>query len=110
MGEASIGGPGFWSCRNRDGHCFKKAYCAGVTDEQNDRLQAANGSRVNTDGSATVAVWVEFKGTNDNIGRFPIYHQVKLKCPEGEISHNIISTNTLCAYGWNLIRIQMVPK
>ena len=34
----------------------REAYGAWVTDGQNDRFRAANGSRVNIDGSATVAV------------------------------------------------------
>ena len=34
------------------------------------------------------------------MGKTPIYHQAKLKCLVGGISHNIISTNTLCECGW----------
>ena len=78
----------------------RAAYGAWVTDQQNDRFRAANGSRVIIDGSAIVAVWVDFKGKNDNLGRFPTYRQAQLKCLVGEIRHNIISTNTFCACGW----------
>ena len=88
----------------------RAAYSAWVTDQQNDRFRAANGSPVTIDGFATVAVWVEFKGKNDNLGKFPIYRQAKLKCLVGGISHNIISTNTLCACGWNSIKTQMEVK
>ena len=78
----------------------RETYGAWVTEVQNDRFRAANGSPVNIDGSATVSVWVEFKGKNDNLGRFPIYRRAKLKCLVGGISHNIISTNILCGCGW----------
>ena len=52
------------------------------------------------DGSASVSVWVGFKKKSDHLGRTPIYRQAKLKCLVGGISHNIISTNTLCECGW----------
>jgi hypothetical protein len=61
----------------------------GARNTQNDRIRAANGSKVNIDGSTTVSVWVGFKKKNDNLGRFPVYHQAKLKCLVGGISHNI---------------------
>ena len=67
---------------------------------QNDRFRAANGSKVSIDGSASVSVWVGFKKKHDNLGRTPICRQAKLKCLVGGISHNIISTNTLCECGW----------
>ena len=75
-------------------------YGAWVVNSQSDRFRAANGSKVNIDGSTTVSVWVGFKKKNDNLGRFPVYRQAKLKCLVGGISHNIISTNTLCECGW----------
>ena len=67
----------------------------GAWNSQNDRFRAANGSKVNIDGSTTVSVWVGFKKKNDNLGRFPVYRQAKLKCLVGGISHNIISTHPL---------------
>ena len=78
----------------------RATYGAWVVNSQNDRFRAANGSKVNIDGSTTVSVWVGFKKKNDNLGRFPVYRQAKLKCLVGGISHNIISTNTLCDCGW----------
>eukprot|EP00435_Cladocopium_sp_Y103_P024700 s2809_g6.t1 len=78
----------------------RATYGAWVTNVQTDRFRAANGSRVSIDGSADVSVWVGFKKKTDNLGRFPIYCQAKLKCLVGGISHNIISTNTLCECGW----------
>ena len=58
----------------------RAAYGAWVTEQQNDRFRAANGSRVTIDGSATVAVRVEFKSKIGNLGMYPIYRQAKLKC------------------------------
>ena len=78
----------------------RASYGAWVVNSQSDRFRAANGSRVNIDGSTTVSFWVGFKKQNDNLGRFPVYRQAKLKCLVGGISHNIISTNTLCECGW----------
>eukprot|EP00435_Cladocopium_sp_Y103_P025396 s1103_g6.t1 len=78
----------------------RATYGAWVTNVQTDRFRAVNGSRVSIDGSADVSVWVGFKKKNDNLGRFPIYRQAELKCLVGGISHNIISTNTLCECGW----------
>ena len=78
----------------------RETYGAWVVNSQSDRFRAANGSKVNIDGSTTVSVWVGFKKKNDNLGRFPVYRQAKLKCLVGGISHNIISTNTLCECGW----------
>ena len=78
----------------------RATYVAWVVNSQNDRFRAANASKVNIDGSTTVSVWVGFKKKNENLGRFPVYRQAKLKCLVGGISHNIISTNTLCECGW----------
>ena len=78
----------------------RATYGAWVTGAQNARFRAANGSKVSIDGSASVSVWVGFKKRNDNLGRTPIYRQAKLKCLVGGISHNIMSTNTLCECGW----------
>ena len=74
----------------------RATYGAWVTNSQNDRFRAANGSKVNTDGSTIVSVSVGFKKKNDNLG----YRQAKLKCLVGGISQNIISTNTHCECGW----------
>ena len=73
---------------------------AWVVNSQSDRFRSANGSKVNIDGSTTLSVWVGFKRNNDNLERFPVYRQAQLKCLVGGISHNIISTNTLCECGW----------
>ena len=79
----------------------RATYGAWVVNSQNDRFRAANGSKVNIDdGSTTVSVWVGFKKKNDNLGRFPVYRQAKLKClVGGRISHNIISTPFVIAVG-----------
>ena len=34
----------------------------------------------------------------------PDYKSAKLKCLVGGISHNIMSTTTLCECGWDLIK------
>ena len=78
----------------------RETYGAWVTGAQNDRFRAANGSKVSIDGTSSVSVWVGFKKKSDNLGRTPIYRQAKLKCLVGGISHNMISTNTLCECGW----------
>jgi hypothetical protein len=77
----------------------RATYGAWVTNSQNDRFRAANGSKVNTDGSTTVSVWVGFKKKNDNLGRFPIYRQAKLKCLVGGIGQNIIFLDDICNFG-----------
>jgi hypothetical protein len=74
-------------------------YGAWVVNSQNDRFRAANGSKVNIDGSTTVSVWVGFKKKNDNLGRFPIYRQAKLKCLVGGIGQNIIFLDDICNFG-----------
>ena len=85
---------------NSHGHCLTRHLRCMGCELSEDRFRAANGSRVNIDGSTTVSVWVGFKKKNDNLGRFPVYRQAKLKGLVGGISHNIISTNTLCDCGW----------
>ena len=87
----------------------RATYGSWVTNSQNDRFRAANGSKVNTDGSTTVSVWVGFKKKNDNLGRFPIYRQAKLKCLVGGIGQNIIFVPSVSVDG-NSIRIQKLLR
>ena len=73
----------------------RHVYGACVQDAVLDRFRAANGSRVNIEGTSNITVWIGFEGNGE-----PVYKQASLKCLVGGISHNIISTTTLCECGW----------
>ena len=51
------------------------------------------------DGTATITVWVGFRTGRDKDWVLD-YKSAKLKCLVGGISHNIMSTTTLCECGW----------
>ena len=75
------------------------AYGAWVADMKHEQFRAANGSKVDIDGTATITVWVGFRTGMDK-DWVPDYKSAKLKCLVGGISHNIMSTTTLCECGW----------
>ena len=75
------------------------AYGAWVADMKHEQFRAANGSKVDIDGTATITVWVGFHTGRDK-DWVPDYKSAKLKCLVGGISHNIMSTTTLCECGW----------
>ena len=75
------------------------AYGAWVADMKHEQFRAANGSKVDIDGTATITVWVGFRTGRDK-DWIPDYKSAKLKCLVGGISHNIMSTTTLCECGW----------
>eukprot|EP00435_Cladocopium_sp_Y103_P004448 s6917_g1.t1 len=62
----------------------QNAYGAWVNKVGCDRFRAANGSRVDIDGSACVNVWIGFSDVGDSLGRYPYYEQAQLKCLVGE--------------------------
>ena len=64
----------------------RHVYGACVQDAVLDRFRAANGSRVNIEGTSNITVWIGFEGNGE-----PVYKQASLKCLVGGISHNIIS-------------------
>ena len=69
----------------------RHVYGACVQDAVLDCFRAANGSRVNIEGTSNITVWIGFERNGE-----PVYKQASLKCLVGGISHNIISTTTLC--------------
>ena len=75
------------------------AYGAWVADMKHEQFRAANGSKVDIDGTATITVWVGFRTGRDK-GWVPDYKSAKLKCLVGGISYNIMFTTTLCECGW----------
>ena len=46
---------------------------------------------MNIEGTSNITVWIGFERNGE-----PVYKQASLKCLVGGISHNIISTTTLC--------------
>lgn len=66
-----------------------------VSQEEN-RFRAANGSKVDISGSAHVPVWITFADGGSS--------QANLRCLVGNISHNILSTTTLCSCGWEFVQ------
>ena len=75
------------------------------------RFRAANGSKVNIDGSTNVSVWVGFKKKKDNLGRFPVYRQAKVEVLGwwASATTSFQPTLSVSADG-NSIRIQKVPR
>ena len=62
-------------------------YGACVQDAVLDRFRAANGSRVNIEGTSNITVWIGLERNGERV-----YKQASLKCLVGGISHNVIST------------------
>ena len=77
----------------------QESYGAVIQRLQDDRFKAANGSKVDIDGKTCLSVWVEFEG-NGRTNWKPTWQKANLKCLVGSISHNILSTTTLCECGW----------
>jgi len=75
------------------------AYGAWVADMKHGQFRAANGSKVDIDGTATITVWVGFHTGRDK-DWVPDNKSAKLKCSAGGIISNIKSTTTLCECGW----------
>ena len=61
------------------------AYGAWVADMKHGQFRAANGSKVDIDGTATITVWVGFHTGRDK-DWVPDYKSAKLKCSAGGIS------------------------